>query len=148
MDTRRWLTILFTLLAMPIGGFALAFGLSRLFAGSGTGWGDLIGLVTGLLFGPTLGNILVFSICLLTLLRHRLQRPWGAWGINIGAALVALIAGGIALAAAGRTENWIGPTLGIAVALAVAGVGAWFALHVGGQRAVAPAAADQPAATT
>jgi len=134
MDRRRWITIAITLVSMPVGGFAIAFLLSRLFATGNSGWGDLIGLVTGLVIGPPLGNVVAFTICLLTLLRGRLRLPWAAWGINVGAVIVALVVIGIGMAVVARTESWVGTAIAVILGLGVAGVGAWFALRVGGSR--------------
>ncbi len=134
MDRRRWITIAITLVAMPVGAVVIAFTLSRLFASDGTGWGDLIGLVTGLVIGPPLGNVVAFTICLLTLLRGRLRLPWAAWGINVGAVVVALVVIGIGMAVVARTDSGIATAIVVILGLGVAGVGAWFALRVGGRR--------------
>ena len=129
MTGRGWWTVVLTALAAPLGSFGLALGLARSAEMSTGGMAVLAGAIAGLVFGAPLTAIIVYGICLVTLMRGAPLRRWISLLIMLATAVAALvviivglrIVGGMAYPQAGLVGT------GVVVAIIV-GAGAYAGL--------------------
>ena len=133
-----WWTVALTGVAGPLGSFGLALGLGRWAEATTGGMAVLAGTVAGLLFGAPLTALIVFGICLVTLLRGVLLRRWIALLIMLATACVQWIGMVIGLRlVGGMSEPQVGLVVAAMAITVVLGLGAYLALRTA-QRAPAP----------
>ncbi|MBM3689439.1 MAG: hypothetical protein FJW80_07265 [Actinobacteria bacterium] len=131
MDWRSWWTVILTALAGPLGGFGFGVALARLADATTGGMAGLAGGVVGLWLGAPLASLVVFGICLVTLMRGVVMRRWLALLVMpvavVAEALVVLV--GLRLSSGMATPEWGLGAVAI-VATGVLGGGAYVALRV------------------
>jgi len=144
MDAREWWTVILTALAGPVGSIGLGVGLARWADATTGGMAALAGGVVGLWLGAPLVALIVFTICLVTLMRGLPLRRWMALLVmlatSIAEAIVVLV--GLRLIAGMAT-----PELGlIAIAIVATGVlGGGASVALRSARRLGTRAEDDPA---
>jgi len=133
MNMRGLITVILTGIAGPIGSVLAAVGFGQWAIAEQAGMASLAAVVFGLLAGQSVLAFLVFVVCLVTLLRRRVERPWASVGVMVGVTIVSFLVSMVALAAIARTGdiNSIGTVVAALVLIGVLAVGAWTALLVG-----------------
>ena len=135
MAPSGWWTVLLTALAGPLGSFGLALGLGRWAEATTGGMAVLAGTVAGLVFGAPLAALVVFGICLVTLLRGVPLRRWIALLIMVATACVQWIVMVIGLRmVGGMAEPQVGLVVTAMAITVVLGLGAYLALRAARRR--------------
>lgn len=131
MDPRAWWTVILTALAGPVGSIGLGVGLARWAEATTGGMAVLAGGVVGLWLGAPLAALVVFALCLATVVRALPLRRWIALLVMLAAVLVEAMVMLIGLRLVGGMAT---PEIGLAViafvAMGVLGGGAYAALRV------------------
>lgn len=142
MGWREVLTAVLTALAVPLGSVLFGFGLSRLGDATTGGMAGLAGGVVGLWLGGPFLALVVFGICLVTLLRSAPVRHWLALAIMVAFSFAEVIIVLLGLGFAGRgSAADLALVVTAVVAIGLVGAGAYIALLVS-RRSDVPAAAD------
>lgn len=135
MGTREWWTVILTALAGPVGSVGLGLGLARWAEATTGGMAVLAGGVVGLWLGAPLMAIIVFAVCLLTVLRHEPLRRGIALLVMLAAVIVEAFLMLIGLRLVGGSSS---PEVGLVIvsilALGVLGAGAHIALRLSHRR--------------
>lgn len=125
-----WWTVGLTALAAPMGSVVAALALGQVVAPSSGGMEDLAAFVVGLWLGAPLVALLVFAVCVFTLLRDVPMRRWFALGVMLGfvvlEALVMLV--GLRFVGSGAAEEVGLVVVGVLCTLVI-GVGAFIAIR-------------------
>jgi hypothetical protein len=147
MDPRGWWTVVLTALAGPLGSFGLGLGLARVAEVTAGGMAVLAWAIVGLWLGAPLAALIVFGICLVTLLRGAPLRRWAAMLVMIATAIAEAVVMIIGLRLTGGMAQPQLGIAGIAVAIVVVlGAGAYVALTVARRPQAASASPDGEAA--
>ena len=141
MGWRGWLTVILTALAGPAGSAGLAVGLARWAEATTGGMASLAAAVAGLSLGAPLLALVVFGVCLFTLMGDAPIRRGIALLLMLVTVTIEVVVGLMGLAFVAGSAN---PELGLVVVgivvLGVLGAGAYAALRLSYRRipAVAP----------
>lgn len=135
VEPRGWWTVLLTALAGPVGSLGLGIGLARWADATTGGMASLAGGVVGLWLGAPLAALVVFVICLVTLMRRQPLRRWIAVLVMLAVVIAEAIAVLIGLRVTGGMST---PEIGLMVvaimAIGVLGGGAYVALTAAARR--------------
>jgi len=129
VDGRGWWTVTLTAFAGPLGGFGLGLGLARIAEATTGGMAVLAWAVVGLMFGVPLAALVVFGVCLVTLLREVAMRRWRALLIMLATVVAGFVLTLIGLRMVGGMSQ---PELGLigtgVAVIGLLGLGAAIAL--------------------
>lgn len=135
MEARQWWTVILTALAGPVGSVGLALGLVRWAEATTGGMATLAAAVAGLCFGAPLLALIVFAVCLFTLMRGAPVRRAVALLLMLVAVTVEAFVGLMGLAfVAGSAQPEVGLVIVAFVVLGVLGAGAYVALRLSSRR--------------
>ena len=142
MGRSAWLTVILTALAGPVGSIGIGLGLARWAEATTGGMAVLAAGVVGLWLGAPLLALIVFGICLVTVMRGADVRRGIALLIMLATVMVEAIVALIGLRLVGGSAS---PEVGLVIvafcAIGVLGAGAFFALSLS-RRRIGPKAAD------
>jgi hypothetical protein len=129
VDGRGWWTVILTALAGPLGGFGLGLALARVAEATTGGMAVLAWAVVGLMFGVPLAALVVFGICLVTLMRGVAMRRWLALLVMLATVVAGFVVTLIGLRMVGGMSQPQLGLIGTGVAVTVVlGLGAAVAL--------------------
>jgi hypothetical protein len=138
---REWWTVILTALAGPVGSVLAGFGLARWAEATTGGMAVLAAGVAGLWLGAPLLAVIVFAICLVTLMRPLPVRRGIALVVMVAAAIVEAIAVLIGLRVVGGSAT---PEIGLVIvafcAIGILGAGAVLAIRASRRRIIVKAA--------
>jgi hypothetical protein len=141
MAAREWWTVILTALAGPVGSGLAGFGLARWAEATTGGMAELAAGVAGLWLGAPLLAVIVFAICLVTLMRPLPVRRGIALIVMVAAAIVEAIAVLIGLRVVGGSAT---PEIGLVIvafcAIGILGAGAVLAIRASRRRIIVKAA--------
>jgi hypothetical protein len=141
MAAREWWTVILTALAGPVGSVLAGFGLARWAEATTGGMAELAAGVAGLWLGAPLLAVIVFAICLVTLMRPLPVRRGIALIVMVAAAIVEAIAVLIGLRVVGGSAT---PEIGLVIvafcAIGILGAGAVLAIRASRRRIIVKAA--------
>ena len=124
MDGRGWWTVVLTVLAGPLGSFGLGFALARWAEATTGGMAVLAGGVVGLWLGAPLLALIVYAVCLVTVMRGVPMRRGRAILIMLAAVVVeatAIIIGFRVTAGMATPETGLVALLVVAVGILAGG---------------------------